>query len=602
MEASSWLIGALLCSTLIALSSPPPGSDLYDLDVHRIADQWERERISPRDPYSLRHSELKQTLHTLAGQYPEVLRLETAGHSAEGREIYLVALGEGSKKILLWSQMHGDEPTATCSLLDLFRYFGLHHNDAPAAEILRRFTLLCVPMLNPDGAERRQRRNAQGIDINRDARQLQSPEGRLLKDLRDRFHPFLGFNLHNQNSLTTVGDTGRVATIALLAVAADLPASDVASGAQETGLTDARILTKQVTAVLYDALSPFAYGHISRYDESFNPRAFGDNLTLWGTPVVLIESGGSPFRQPADFTVKLNYIGLLAALNSLATDKITNANPAVFDSLRMNSDNPIFDLMLRNAWIFTGTGMPPFRGDIAIRRDARAGSEGDSIIADLGDLGVYTAHETIDCTGSLVTPGLIAWDPQSSILSNKDDDEDCLQKGISTLVETASCDDLLGGSAAPREWLRPRRVNWAFVLAGEPSQTRADMPLRLAEWLAAGSRGWVAGEARIPAEERKIPGWFGVELISPAAAARFQVPHSLDGALQDVLPRWTSEAARQFHISKRGIIAQGSIADLVIWISAAGGAPARLGNFKPSRVIINGQTDSSPHGRFLGRQ
>ena len=38
-----------------------------------------------------------------------------------------------------------------------------------------------VPMLNPDGAERYARRNAQAIDINRDALQLATPEGRLLK-------------------------------------------------------------------------------------------------------------------------------------------------------------------------------------------------------------------------------------------------------------------------------------------------------------------------------------------------------------------------------------------------------------------------------------
>ena len=49
-------------------------------------------------------------------------------------------------------------------------------------------------MLNPDGAERFQRRNAQSIDINRDALRLQTPEGRTLKAVRDRFQPRIGFN------------------------------------------------------------------------------------------------------------------------------------------------------------------------------------------------------------------------------------------------------------------------------------------------------------------------------------------------------------------------------------------------------------------------
>ncbi|HYK88793.1 MAG TPA: M14 family zinc carboxypeptidase [Acidobacteriota bacterium] len=596
MEASSWLIGGLLCAALVALGAPPGAGDLYDVDVRQLAAQWEKERISPRDPYSLSHGELKRHLQNLVMQHPEVLRLETAGHSAEGRELFLVTLGTGTQGILLWSQMHGDEPTATCSLLDIFQSFSIHRQEPWVADILRKYTLFCIPMLNPDGAERRQRRNAQGVDINRDARFLQSPEGRLLKNLRDRLHPFLGFNLHNQNSLTTVGDTGRVATIALLAVAANLPSSDSAQ------TTDAQILTKQITAVLYDALSPFVYGHISRYDESFNPRAFGDNLTLWGTPIVLMESGGSPADQPDDLTVKLNYVGLLATLNSLATGKIKNANPAVFDSLKMNSDNPIFDIMLRNAWIFTGTGVPPFRGDVAVRRDARAESAGDSIIADLGDLSVYSAHKIIDCTGALVTPGLIAWDRQSSPLLSKTGDEGYLRMGITTVVETVSQEELLGNRPTPEKWLRSRRVNWGFLLAGEPRQPSAEMPLRLAEWFAAGGRGWVLGEnAGVSDEARKIPGWFGFDLVLPTTAARFQVPVSLAGEPQAVLPRWTSEAARQFHIPRRGIIAPGAIADLVIWTCTSGVSLTDLRNFKPSQVIVNGETDSNPHGRFLGR-
>jgi hypothetical protein len=401
MDYTSWIVGSVIGATLLANLHLAPGSDLYEVDVLQLAEMWQRERISPVNPYSLRHADLKLRLKKLAGEFPEVLRLEEAGRSAEGREIYLVKAGSGSENILLWSQMHGDEPTATSSLLDLFVFLGRHRKDGWVADILRRYTLFCIPMLNPDGAERNQRRNVQGIDINRDARVLQTPEGRILKLMVDRYHPFLGFNLHNQIATTTVGDTGKVAAIALLAVASDRP---VAAAVKKPGVPAQ--LARRVAGVLHEALSPFIQGHISRYDESFNPRAFGDNITLWGTPVVLIESGGVPAGKPSDLAVQLNFVGLLAVFNSLATGKVQAANTAIYDRLKPNSATPIYDLILSNGWIFNGTGIPLFRADIAIRRDNRAGAEGEAVIADIGDLGVLTAHETIDCSNALITPGL----------------------------------------------------------------------------------------------------------------------------------------------------------------------------------------------------
>jgi hypothetical protein len=398
METCSWLLSALIGVTMIAGFSSPPAGDLFDVDARQLADLWQKEHISPADPYSLRHASLKQRLQTLAQDSGGLIELEPIGASVAGREIYLAALGTGTRKILLWSQMHGNEPTATCSILDLLQFFIRHRQEPWVAQVLAKYRLLFIPMLNPDGADRDERRNAQGIDINRDARVLQTPEGRLLKAIRDRFEPFLGFNLHNQSGLTTVGDTGKVATIALLAVAADQPGA--LPKAAPPDIPDE--LAKRVTAVLYEALSPFIYGHISRYNDPFNPRAFGDILTLAGTPVVLIESGGTPAGQPANLTVQLNYIGLLSVLNSLSTGRINNANPAVFDGLKLNSESPIYDLILQNAWIFNGTGIPLFRGDIAIRGDVRAGGSGNAVIADLGDLSVFSAKRVIDCSAAMV--------------------------------------------------------------------------------------------------------------------------------------------------------------------------------------------------------
>jgi hypothetical protein len=158
-------------------------------DHQHLWNEYQEIKISPERPEQLKHEQLLPALRQLAEKWPSCFYIETAGRSVQGREIYLVKLGRGAQRIFLWSQMHGDEPTATNALLDIFNFLLVNREEQFAGDILEGATILALPMLNPDGAERYQRRNAQDIDVNRDARDLQTPEGRILKQVRDRFEP-----------------------------------------------------------------------------------------------------------------------------------------------------------------------------------------------------------------------------------------------------------------------------------------------------------------------------------------------------------------------------------------------------------------------------
>ena len=239
-------------------------------------------------------------------------------------------------------------------------------------------------MLNPDGAERYARRNAQAIDINRDALHLATPEGRVLKGVRDRFQPELGFNLHDQNRRTTVGDTGVLATISLLAV----------SGDPEGTVTPGRARAKRVCSAIARALEPFVPGGIGRYDEDWNPRAFGDNVTAWGTPVVLIESGGVMPGRPLSDLTRLNYVALLTALHGLVRDDLAGETPDLYEGLKRNDDGYWTDVLARRRPRLAagrGRAVPRRRGlRRARRRPARrvlrrARLAGPSRIREVGD-------------------------------------------------------------------------------------------------------------------------------------------------------------------------------------------------------------------------
>ena len=365
-----------------------------------LAKIWDAEHVSPQVPPLMTHEEIVTRLNAVVAAAPELFTIEKIGESVEGRAIHHVTFGKGETPVMLWSQMHGDEPTATAALFDVFEYLSKHRTDAAVRAIYGNLTLHFVPMLNPDGAERFQRRNAQGIDVNRDALRLQTPEGKLLKSLRDRLNPRIGFNLHNQSWGTAIGKPPKPASISLLSVAYDDKRSENAG----------RKLTKKLCAVIRDSLEPFASGQIGRYDDEFEVRAFGDNLTLWGTPVVLIETGPWPSQEPDPPLIRLNFIAIISALDALATGSVNRADPKRYEELPMNESGLLY-IAIRNGTLISGSGLAPYVADIGIQGNRRVRTvEGKrevqiaTNISDLGDLRTSGALREIDATGMTIVP------------------------------------------------------------------------------------------------------------------------------------------------------------------------------------------------------
>jgi hypothetical protein len=394
------LFGVGLLLLILSSTAGAQQREAAALAPQELARIWDVEHVSPPLPPLMDHRELVRRVESLVGGSSGLFDLEKAGESVEGRAIYHVSVGKGPYPVLLWSQMHGDEPTATAALFDVFEYLRRRQNEPAVQRLLSALTLHVIPMLNPDGAERFQRRNAQGIDVNRDALRLQTPEGRILKGVRDRWRPAVGFNLHNQNWRTSVGDPPKPASMSLLSVAFDPARSD----------SEGRQLTRKLCAVIRDAVEPFAPGQIGRYDDEFEVRAFGDNVTLWGTPVVLIETGGWPSAQPDSTLVRLNFIAILSALDSLASKRVEGADPQRYESLPMN-ESRVFYIIVRNATVINGAGIPPFVADIGVIANRRVRQTAGSrdlqmslIVEDIGDLRTSGGFTTIDATGMTIVP------------------------------------------------------------------------------------------------------------------------------------------------------------------------------------------------------
>lgn len=350
--------------------------------LFKLYPEYRLDNLSPRN---CKHGEISLLIESLVRQSNNLMRLRELGHSMEGRTINLLFCGTGARKILLWSQMHGDESTATLALMDIFNFLAHYPSEEKwVPEMLRECSLFFIPMLNPDGAERMQRRTAVDIDMNRDAKALATPEAQILRDAQRTIGPLFGFNLHDQE-LGSVGTSNAVTALALLA-----PAVDEARRNPRV-----RLRAMRVAALIARSLSQFIKGHLAQYDDAFEQRAFGDSMQGWGTSTVLIESGHWPKDPEKTFIRKLNFVAILSALRAISNYSYQDVDLDWYTELPQNGKK-MYDVIIRDVILHHSSSWS-HRADIGLMRDPKSDPRAPIVtVKEIGDLSTCGGLETIE--------------------------------------------------------------------------------------------------------------------------------------------------------------------------------------------------------------
>lgn len=340
---------------------------------------FQRARVSELSGRWLRPKAWEPVLRRMEKDF----QLQTEGYSFQERPIYSLQWGSGSKTVLIWAQMHGNESTGSRAVADVMQsIIQAGKKDPQIEQWFHQIRLVVIPQLNPDGAERYTRRNAQQIDINRDAVARQSPEMRVFRKILDRERPSWCFNLHDQRSLFSLGEDKLPATLSFLAAASGPEKPDSAARKR------AQHLLGEVLPQLPETWRPY-WG---RYTEEFYPTALGDNLHREGYSTVLVEAGAAAEDPHREVARQQCWAFLLHALGWIAggdDNTLSDTSLKVYNSLYINKKERR-DLIIRSCVISNPDGTQS-QLDLGFTQEEMAHLPSGQlhrrwILSDLGDL------------------------------------------------------------------------------------------------------------------------------------------------------------------------------------------------------------------------
>lgn len=286
-----------------------------------------------------RYITLKDLLPLLQ-KMPKTFKVSTAGTSENGLDIPLIKFGQGKKKVLAWSQMHGNESTTTKGLFDFFKLIGSENTfETSVKQFLEEYTFFVIPMLNPDGALLYTRHNANDIDLNRDAQALSQKESIVLRILFEEVKPDICLNMHDQRSIFGTL-SGFPATISFLTPSAD----------QKRTVTAARKEAMRYILKAERYLQTHIPNQVARFDDAFNANCVGDTFSQLGVPTILFEAGHYNLDYNREKTRGFIFYSLVAMFTKIASENTTAIDHERYFDIPENQKN-CADVLLKNVFL-----------------------------------------------------------------------------------------------------------------------------------------------------------------------------------------------------------------------------------------------------------
>lgn len=343
------------------------------------------------------HAQLGKKLQQLVKSSQGKVAVEVAGYSNQGREIWKATVGTGDKVILINSEIHGNEPVGTESLLSLLEFLG---GSSPEAKKIRdEVTVVALPKMNPDAAELSRRGNVMswqevvedfpqlasvsapwnyytyknsffdyesqpGFDVNRDfnpnlnyvpkpedfpgssstAGWYITPESQTVRDVYKSLVEEYGevevfVDLHHQAPYYEVDGTDDLVTFSISGQFVPDPRTEAGSKYAEYADNYNYDLSRQLNVAVYNALqignSPFK--NITLYPQALDlPGTALGTFALNGSGTVLFEIRGQTHsfgQKKKGQLVKAVERGLLGIIAGVTDGSVYEIDPDVYDTI-----------------------------------------------------------------------------------------------------------------------------------------------------------------------------------------------------------------------------------------------------------------------------